>query len=103
MTVARTHDGHQTQYVLRDETGQRCILLYDSGEEGQGPAIWKLLLPGPAGTEDLYGVHEFQEPDSPALTAWLTPLVGQHDASEISAAVDDSPPAAAGWRHRPGA
>ena len=33
-------------------------------------AIWKILLPGPDGTEDLYGTHMFADPDAAQLQAW---------------------------------
>jgi hypothetical protein len=51
MSVEKSHVGHQTRFELRNEAGLSCVLTYtaDPGE----PAIWKILLPGPGGTEDL--------------------------------------------------
>jgi hypothetical protein len=65
MTVERTHAGHQTRYELRDETGLSCVLTYTADPDE--PAVWKILLPGPGGTEDLYGAHQFPDPDAAQL------------------------------------
>jgi hypothetical protein len=100
MTVERTNVRRQTRYALRDGTTLRCILTFDKGEDGGGPAVWKILLPGPAGTEDLYGVHEFLKPDAAQLTAWLTPIAGREAAAELAMAVDAKPPPGGG-RQRP--
>lgn len=102
MAVDRAHIGHQTRYRLRDDAGQGCELVFDAGEDGHGPITWKILLPGRDGTEDLYSVRQFPEPDARQLTAWLTPFVGQDAAIELAAAVDDGPPPAAAWRPRGG-
>jgi hypothetical protein len=104
MTVQRTNVGHQTRYAMQDGAARRCILTFDKGEDGGGPAVWKILLPGPAGTEDLYGVHEFLKPDAAQLTAWLTPIVGPDAAAELAMAVDAEPPPGGSWQpaHPPG-
>ena len=96
MSVARSHVGHQTRFELRGEAGLSCVLTYtaDPGE----PAIWKILLPGPGGTEDLYGTQQFAQPDAARLRAWLTPIVGGDQATELAAAVDAAPPAPAAWK-----
>jgi hypothetical protein len=99
MTVERTHTSHETQYALRDGGALRCILVFDAGEDGGGPAAWKILLPGPDGTEDLYGAREIVRPNAAEITAWLTPMVGADAAAELARAVDASPPRAAGWPH----
>jgi hypothetical protein len=96
VTVTRSHEGHRTSYELRDETGPRCTLVYDAGEDGQGPVTWKILLPGPGGTEDLYGSHQIDQPEAATLTRWLAPFVGQEAAGELASAVVASPPASAG-------
>jgi hypothetical protein len=96
VTVARFHEQHRTRYELRDETGPRCTLLYDAGEDGHGPVTWKILLPGPGGTEDLYGSHQIDQPETATLTRWLEPFVGQQAAGELAFAVAASPPASAG-------
>ena len=91
---------HETRYSLQDEAALRCVLVFDRGEEGEGPAVWKILLPGPAGTEDLYGTRGFARPNAAQLTSWLTPVIGAEAASELAKAVDASPPHAAGWQPR---
>jgi hypothetical protein len=96
MAIDRTHAGHQTRYELRDETGLSCVLTYTADPED--PATWKILLPGPGGTEDLYGTHRFSSPDAVRLEAWLVPVVGRGRAAELAAAVDAAPPPAAAWR-----
>lgn len=53
MSVERTHAGHQTRYELRDE----AELTYTADPDE--PATWKILLPAPDGTEDLYGTQRF--------------------------------------------
>jgi hypothetical protein len=100
MAVERTHIASQTRYVLRDDAAVRCVLSFDTGPEGGGRAVWKILLPGPGGTEDLYGRHHFLEPDAAQLTAWLAPIVGQDAAAELAAAVDADPPHSASWQPR---
>jgi hypothetical protein len=87
---------------MRDGAALRCILTFDKGEDGSGPAAWKILLPGPAGTEDLYGSHEFLRPDAAQLTAWLTSVVGADAAAELATAVDTDPPPGSAWQ-RPAA
>ncbi len=98
MKIERSHIGHETRYVARDGDALRCVLAFDTGEEGSGPAAWKILLPSAAGTEDLYGSHNWLEPDAARLTAWLAPIVGADAAAELGAAVDADPPHAAAWR-----
>lgn len=101
MTVNRTHDGHATRYEMPDGAGLR-ILSFDTGEEGNGPAAWKIMLPGLEGTEDLYSVREFPKPDAAQLTTWLTHFVGQDAATELAKAVAANPPPAADWQHPAG-
>jgi hypothetical protein len=95
MSVDRTHVGHQTRYELRDEAGLSCMLTYTADPDE--PSIWKILLPGPGGTEDLYGTQRFPDPNAAELQAWLSPIVGSEHAAELAAAVDAEPPPAA-WR-----
>ncbi len=102
MTIKRSHFGHTTRYELWDGGGLRCVLVFDAGEDGGGPAAWEVLLPDPAGTEDLYGTNEWPNPNAADLTSWLTQFVGQSAAAEMAAAVDADPPAPAGWRHLAG-
>ena len=64
------------------------------------PATWKILLPGPGGTEDLYGTQRFPDPDAAQLQAWLSPIVGSDHAAELADAVDAAPPPPAAWRPR---
>jgi hypothetical protein len=99
MTVERSHIGHLTRYTVRDGAAVRCDLAFDTGEGGTGPAEWKILLPGPAGDEELYGVHRFMRPDAAQLTNWLTPIVGLDAAAELAEAVDADPPDDADWEH----
>jgi hypothetical protein len=99
MSVERTQTSHRTRYTLRDGSELRCELVFDTGEDGVGPPVWKVLLPGPAGTEDLYSVHEFLGPDAAQLGAWLEPIVGRDAAAELATAVDASPPDTAGWQY----
>jgi hypothetical protein len=96
MTVERTHAAYQTRYELRDQRGVRSVLAFDAGETGRGPGMWKILLPGPGGTEDLYGTKHSIGLGSADLTNWLTPIVGQDVAGELAAAVDEDPPPEAG-------
>jgi hypothetical protein len=98
MTVERSHAGHQTRYELRDEAGLSCVLTYTADPDE--PEIWKILLPGPGGTEDLYGTQQFPDPDAAQLQAWLSPLVGSDHAAELADAVDAAPPRPAAWRPR---
>ena len=74
MSIERTHIGHQTRYELRDQAGLSCVLTYTADPDE--PATWKILLPGPGGTEDLYGTQRFISPDAAQLQAWLTRIVG---------------------------
>ena len=64
------------------------------------PAIWKILLPGPGGTEDLYGTQRLPDPDAARLQAWLSPIIGGDHAAELARAVDAAPPPPAAWRPR---
>ena len=98
MSVERTHAGHQTRYEFRDETGLSCILTYTADPDE--PAVWKILLPGPGGTEDLYGARQFADPDAAQLQAWLGPFIGSERAAQLAGAVDAAPPPPAPWRPR---
>jgi hypothetical protein len=71
MSVERTHTGHETRYELRDGAALVCVLIFGQPEIEQ--AAWKILLPGPAGTEDLYASERFLTPDARQLQTWLTP------------------------------
>jgi len=98
MTVQRTHAGHQTRYELHDGAGLSCVLTYTADPDE--PAVWKVLLPGPGGTEDLYGTEQFSDPDAARLQVWLSPLIGAERAAELAGAVDTAPPPPAAWRPR---
>lgn len=98
MTVERTHIGHETRYALRNGAAVHCILAFDAGPDGRGPAVWKILFPGQNGAEDLYGAQGFVRPDEAQLTTWLTPIAGQDAATQLARAVDADPPPAAAWR-----
>jgi hypothetical protein len=98
MTVDRSFIGHETRFTLRDGAKARCVLAFDAGQDGRGPAAWKILLPGPLGTEELYGTRSGLERDAARLSAWLGPIVGQDAATELAAAVDADPPHMAAWR-----
>jgi len=96
MTVERTDVGHQTRYALYAGTGLSCALTYTAAPDE--PATWKILLPGPGGTEELYGTHRLLTPDARRLRAWLTPVIGSDHAAELVDAVNAAPPPPAGWR-----
>jgi len=98
MTVERTHAGHQTRYEIRDSAGLVCALTYTADPDE--PATWKILLPGPGGTEELYGTERFTDPDASGLQAWLSPIIGSDRAAELAAAADAAPPPPAAWRPR---
>ena len=98
MTVERTHAGHQTRYALRDGAALVCVLTFGGPEID--PASWKILMPGPGGTEDLYGAERFLTPDVRQLRARLTPIVGAAPAAALAGAVDAEPPPTSAWpRH----
>jgi hypothetical protein len=99
MNVERTHSGHETRYAASNDSGLQYVVVFDAGEDNGGPAIWKVLLPGRDGTEDLYRAEQFRSPDADQLAAWLTPVTGHDAAGELAAAVDRDPPPAAGWQH----
>ena len=96
MSVERTHAGHQTRYALRDGAALVCALTL-GGPAGE-PAAWKILLPGPGGTEDLYGTERFLTPDAQQLRAWLTPIVGAGNAAKLADSVDAAPPPTSAWK-----
>jgi hypothetical protein len=98
MAVERTYADHQTRYELHDKAGLSCVLTYTA--EPDEPATWKILLPGPGGTEDLYGTQRFPGPDAARLQTWLSPLIGSEHAAELADAVDAAPPPSAAWRRR---
>jgi hypothetical protein len=96
MTVDRTYMNHQTRYELRDDAELASVLTYTGAPDE--PAVWKILLPGPGGTEDLYGTHQTPAPDAGWLQAWLTPIIGSDHAAELADDADAAPPPPAGWR-----
>jgi hypothetical protein len=98
MSVERTQVGQQVRYELRHGAALVGVLIF--GQPEIEPAAWKILLPGPGGTEDLYGTERFRAPDAPHLQAWLTPVVGAGPAAELTEAVDAQPPLASGWKPR---
>jgi hypothetical protein len=106
MTVERTHADHQTRYALDadanldPDAGLACVLTYTAAQDE--PATWKILLPGPGGTEDLYGTQRMAAPDAGRLRAWLTPIIGVDRAAELAAAVDAAPPPTAAWTQHDG-
>jgi hypothetical protein len=71
---------------------------YVPDDGNHSPATWKILLPGPGGTEDLYGTQRIPTPDAGRLQAWLTPIIGSDQAAELAGAVDAAPPPTAAWR-----
>ena len=78
------------RYELRDDAELASVLTYTAAPDG--PAVWKILLTGPGGTEDLYGTHQTPAPDLNWLQAWLTPIIGSDHAAELAHAVDTAPP-----------
>ena len=100
MSVGRTHAGHQTRYELL-EGDQLSAALTHTADPGE-PLVWKILLPGPGGTQDLYGTQQFANPDYAQVQAWLSPVVGSDRATELAAAVEAAPPLPAAWTPRPG-
>jgi hypothetical protein len=101
LTVERTHIGHETRYTKRDADAVRAILVFDTGEDGGGPAEWKILLPGPHQAEDLYGTRQGFWRNGGQIEAWLMPIVGPGTAAELAAAVEAEPPRAAAWPRPP--
>jgi hypothetical protein len=95
MTVERTQAGHRTRYELRDGDALVCVLIFGGAEVE--PAIWKILLPGPGGTEDLYATERFPTLDAGQLRAWLSPFLSAGHAAELADAVDAAPPLTSGW------
>ena len=96
MGVQRTFGNHQTTYELRDDSGLSCVLTYTAAP-GE-PSIWKILMPGPGGTEDLFGTRQFPDPDYAQLQSWLSAVIGAERAAELAAAVDAAPPLPSAWR-----
>jgi len=96
MTVLRSHADHQTRYELRDDDDAFVAALTYTADPSE-PATWKILLPGPGGTEDLYGTQRITAPDAGRVRSWLTPLIGEERAGELAGAVDTSPPPTASW------
>jgi hypothetical protein len=83
MTIDRTHNlNHQTRYELRGDIGPACALTF-TAEPGE-PTTWKILLPGPGGSEDLYGARQTPEPDATWLQSWLTPIIAADQAAELT-------------------
>jgi hypothetical protein len=64
-------------------------------------AVWKILLPGPDGTEDVYGAERLLRPGAQQLRAWLAPIVGAGHAATLAAAVDGEPPRDSSWPPQP--
>jgi hypothetical protein len=56
--------------------GMRSATALTFGGPTREQPIWKILLPGPDGTEDLYATQRFLRPDAEQLRAWLAPVVG---------------------------
>jgi uncharacterized membrane protein YoaK (UPF0700 family) len=96
MPVERTHADHQTRYELHDGGALASVLTYTAAADE--PATWKILLPGPGGTEDLYGTQRILTPDVARLRTWLAPVIGADQAAELAHAVNAAPPPAAGWK-----
>jgi hypothetical protein len=99
MAVKRTSANHQTTYELRDDSGLSCVLTYTADPDE--PATWKILMPGPGGTDDLFGTRQFLSPDHAQLQSWLSPVIGEERAAELADAVDAEPPPPSAWRTRP--
>jgi hypothetical protein len=57
------------------------VLTYTAAPDE--PATWKILLPGPGGTEDLYGTRQTPTPDAGWLKAWLTPIISRDRAGRL--------------------
>jgi hypothetical protein len=102
MTVDRTQLGHKTTYALREGGSLACVLTYGGVESDPEPEGWNILLPGPGGTEDLYGAEQFRTPGPSVIREWLAPIVGDDHAAELTAAVDAEPPKTSGWRRQDG-
>jgi hypothetical protein len=100
MTVDRTQLGRKTTYALRDGGKLACVLTYGAVESDPEPEGWKILLPGPGDTEDLYGAEQFSTPGPSVIRGWLAPIVGDDRAAELTAAVDADPPRTSGWRRQ---
>jgi hypothetical protein len=98
MTVTKSVIDHGVMYELRDDTGFRCALAYTADPDE--PAVWKILLPGPGDTRDLYATEEFPNPDAKRIEGWLSPFVGDQNAAELADAVEADPPLPSGWRPR---
>jgi hypothetical protein len=45
MAVERAHITRRARYLLRDGAAVRCVLTFDIGPDGGGPAVPKILLP----------------------------------------------------------
>jgi hypothetical protein len=99
MSVKRDYSTHQATYEAHDETGRLSAWLVYTADPDE-PAIWKILLPGPDGTMDLYATEQFVSPDAEQLEAWLTPIVGSERAAELADAVEAEPPPPANWKPR---
>jgi len=98
MAVQRTFANHQTAYELDDDSGLSCVLTYTAVPDE--PAVWKILMPGTDGKEDLFGTREFPSPDYAQLQGWLAAVIGEERAAELAGAVDAAPPPPSGWRSR---
>ena len=99
MTVERTHGGHLTRYALHDDGALVCELTFGGPTREQ--ASWKILLPGPDGTEGVYAAERLLTPGGEQLRAWLAPIVGAGHAATLAAAVDAEPPHDSSWQPHP--
>jgi hypothetical protein len=95
MTIDRIQAGDQTRYVLRSGGTESCMLTYGAAESA--PDLWKILLPGPEGTDAIYGTEQFLTPDAGRLRSWLASVVGADRAAELTNAVNAQPPLTSGW------
>lgn len=100
MTVDRTQLGRKTTYALREDGTPACVLTFGAVQSDAEPEGWKILLPGPGGTEDLYGAERFLTPSASLLREWLAPIVGDDHAAELVAAVESEPPRTSGWQRQ---
>lgn len=99
MSVQRSYSTHQTAYQSHDQQGRVSGQLVYTADPDE-PASWKILMPSPDGTMDLYGTAEFAGPNAAQLESWLAPIVGSERAAELADAVEAEPPPPANWTPR---